>query len=310
MGRDKIRLIEIVCGVCVCLVVLFVLMPSMDGHGESPLRTPCTANLGQICKAMLVYSAGNENKFPTVPLGRGHIVGEDQTVDNIMLNAEENPFTDLAPDGNRSISQNLWLLVRDNYIQPELVLCPGVRKQPKINMSERDQRTGKIGPKCYVDFQWKKPDGTISYSFVQPWSKFTNGHSTAKTWHADLDSRVVIGADANNGSQPDFKADSLPLRYKDMKQFVNSTNHSGDGQNVLYGDGHARFEKSAYVGINGDNIYTALPADYTGKPGDTAGILSVRPRDPFDPKINKPDEWDTVLIPARDADLDKWNRKP
>jgi hypothetical protein len=120
----------------------------------------------------------------------------------------------------------------------------------------------------------------------------------------------VIGADANNSSQPDFKADSLPLRYKDMKQFVNSTNHNGDGQNVLYSDGHARFEKSAYVGINGDNIYTALPADYTGKPGDTAGILSVRPRDPFDPKINKPDEWDTVLIPVRDADLNKWNRKP
>jgi len=308
MGRDKVRLIEIVFGVCVCLVVLFVWlnMSSIRG-GNVPHRAICVSNLGQICKAILVYAADNKNEFPTVPLASGHIVGEDQTVNNIKPNAEENPFTDLAPDGNRSISQNLWLLCREDYAQPQLFICPS-SKQANLTEDLVDRHTS--GAKCFVDFPWKKPDGTISYSFIQPWSKFTNGYSTAKTWRADLDRRVVIGADANNGSQPDFKADSLPLRYKDMKQFVNSTNHNGDGQNVLYGDGHARFDKTAYVGINGDNIYTALPADYTGKPGDTAGILSVRPRDQFDPKINKPDEWDTVLIPVRDANLTNWNRKP
>jgi prepilin-type processing-associated H-X9-DG protein len=36
----------------------------------------------------------------------------------------------------------------------------------------------------------------------------------------------------------------------------NSPNHGGDGQNVLYGDGHVEFQGSPYVGVERDNIYT------------------------------------------------------
>ena len=36
----------------------------------------------------------------------------------------------------------------------------------------------------------------------------------------------------------------------------NSRNHGGEGQNVLYADGHASFERTPTVGVDHDNIYT------------------------------------------------------
>jgi hypothetical protein len=305
-GFNSVNLIAVIVFVCLLLMIVRMLPPRItDGHGEPVRRESCASSLQQIFKSMVVYANDNGGTFPMIPLGKGEIVGDDKSVNNLKPNKIADPHADIPPEAGRSVSQNLWLLCREGYAQPELFLCHGTG-QPSYDLVH-----GAIKKTYYfVDFPWEEPNVTISYSFIQPWSKFTNGHSTAETWHPKVDARVVIGADANNGSQPDFKADSFPLRYKDMKQFVNSTNHNSDAQNVLYGDGHAIFKNSAYVGVNGDNIYTALPADYTGKPGDTAGILSVRPRDPFDPKINKPDEWDTVLIPVRDADLNKWNRKP
>ena len=41
---------------------------------------------------------------------------------------------------------------------------------------------------------------------------------------------------------------------RDMRS-ANSTNHDGDGQNVLYGDGHVEFQSNPFVGVQRDNIY-------------------------------------------------------
>jgi prepilin-type processing-associated H-X9-DG protein len=40
-----------------------------------------------------------------------------------------------------------------------------------------------------------------------------------------------------------------------MKQ-ANSNNHDGDGQNVLFGDGHVEFLQNPFVGVQRDNIFT------------------------------------------------------
>ena len=45
---------------------------------------------------------------------------------------------------------------------------------------------------------------------------------------------------------------------KDLRN-ANSRNHNGDGQNVLYADGHVEFQNNPFCGVNRDNIYTAGP---------------------------------------------------
>jgi prepilin-type processing-associated H-X9-DG protein len=39
-------------------------------------------------------------------------------------------------------------------------------------------------------------------------------------------------------------------------QKANSRNHQGQGENVLYGDGHAEFVQNPFCGTKMDNIYT------------------------------------------------------
>jgi hypothetical protein len=157
----------------------------------------------------------------------------------------------------------------------------------------------------FVDFPYKKSGMTISYSFVQPWSVYkVRKTSVNYFWSKNIDPRLAIGADANNGRQPNYPLTtmpaSLPANKDDMKNSINSVNHVGDGQNVVYGDGRVNWEKSVYVGINQDNIYTAKPADDVVEAGKTPGVLSVRPKD----------ENDTVLIPNLRPTLRRGTENP
>ena len=67
----------------------------------------------------------------------------------------------------------------------------------------------------------------------------------------------------------------------------NSNNHDGDGQNVLYGDGHVEFQQNPFVGVQRDNVYTAR----TGKAPDPKSELVVA--SPYDAN-------DSILLPPDD----------
>jgi prepilin-type processing-associated H-X9-DG protein len=66
----------------------------------------------------------------------------------------------------------------------------------------------------------------------------------------------------------------------------NSRNHSSEGQNVLFQDGHVEFLKKPIVGVNYDNIYTwhsgwllqhtllgNIPDDEKGPKRDTDSVI-------------------------------------
>jgi len=77
----------------------------------------------------------------------------------------------------------------------------------------------------------------------------------------------------------------------------NSLNHDQDGQNVLYGDGHADWETNPYCGTQHDNIFTgrysaaAQPASYTPfVSGGSLGIGQIG-TSPYD-------STDSILLPS------------
>jgi len=43
--------------------------------------------------------------------------------------------------------------------------------------------------------------------------------------------------------------------YKDLDKMHNSGSHQREGQNILYLGGHVKFENTANVGINSDNVW-------------------------------------------------------
>ena len=60
------------------------------------------------------------------------------------------------------------------------------------------------------------------------------------------------------------------LRNPQHWRAFNSRNHCGEGQNVLYADGHVRFQRTPAVGVDGDNIYT-VALDNQSSSGRIAG---------------------------------------
>jgi prepilin-type processing-associated H-X9-DG protein len=70
----------------------------------------------------------------------------------------------------------------------------------------------------------------------------------------------------------------------------NSANHQQDGQNVLYGDGHAEWMNNPFCGSQHDNIYTgqgpgtAVTANYPFVSGGSlaAGQSGSSPHDKLD----------------------------
>jgi prepilin-type processing-associated H-X9-DG protein len=78
---------------------------------------------------------------------------------------------------------------------------------------------------------------------------------------------MAIAADRNPWTPPpdttidsaawnEFLKGFLTGGTSDQQKKGNSLAHQGEGQNVLFLDGHVYFEKRAYCGIDDDNIYT------------------------------------------------------
>jgi prepilin-type N-terminal cleavage/methylation domain-containing protein len=297
MFRKGLTLIEAMVVVVVISILIMLLLPAHLRSRPYAPRGICASNLKQIFTSMYTYSQDYKGSFPRV-LSGAIIIGEDKAVRNLKPGLVEDTFKDFPAGAHHSVSENLWLLCRGEFSQSEIFICPST-PEAGSRIDLKDGAGG--GLKYFVNFPWKDPGVTISYSFIQPWSRFGDkSKGSWDVWSADGDPQLALGADANNGSRPDFKDENNPLFWKETKKYVNSTNHDGEGQNVMWSDGHTTYEKSSYVGIDLDNIYTAVPEGFTGKSGDTPGLLSVRPKN----------ATDSVLIPNKDADLAKWNRKP
>ena len=80
----------------------------------------------------------------------------------------------------------------------------------------------------------------------------------------------------------------------------NSRNHQGEGQNVLFMDGHASFERRPLAGVEQDNIYTvALDAEHTESrvAGESPWLRSAYPYTLFNQQHETLASTDTVIFP-------------
>jgi prepilin-type processing-associated H-X9-DG protein len=98
-----------------------------------------------------------------------------------------------------------------------------------------------------------------------------------------------LGADLNPGKQGTTYDVTLPSptsSSRDMQQ-ANSSNHAGNGENVLFGDGHVDFNLNPFCGVKRDNVYTVS--------GSTDGSVTTSMTIVGSPT------WrgDSVLLPAQ-----------
>jgi prepilin-type processing-associated H-X9-DG protein len=245
-ARRGITLADVCVVLIILAVVLFVILPaSMRRTGESSGRVKCASNLRQIGQGIQMYANENKGNFPrTVYDGVGGAPTEYTAVQCA------NPFQPGGP-GPNDVTAAFFLLLRTQDLTSEVFVCP-------YSDGERWDFGGQ--PVTAVsNFPSRR---YLSYSYINP---YPTPAVVAKGFKLNymLTSDLAIAADMNPGAPAVVSVTPFQSRQQTMP--ANSRNHNGDGQNVLYLDGHVEFHNTPFCGLPRtapnnvpyrDNIYT------------------------------------------------------
>jgi prepilin-type processing-associated H-X9-DG protein len=157
----------------------------------------------------------------------------------------------------------MFLLLRTQDITPEVFACPD-------SSAETDTYGGNnnaaINRSNFTDL--KK---NLSYSMHNPYVSDGVIPETDKWWWTNsMSAEFAVASDINpgtSGAEDDVLRPNSTSSSRDIC-WANSNNHDGDGQNVLFGDGHVEFLQNPFVGIGRDNIFTNKKNQVVASPVD------------------------------------------
>ena len=309
MKRKKgFTLIELLVVVAIIALLISILLPSLSRAREITKRAVCASNLRGIGQSMKVYANDNTDWYPAAPFDttiqqQGHSV---EYIGQMSLNLT----TGTLPAANKvHPSRSLFMLIINGSCSAKQFTCPSIGEQ------EDDMRNG-TGSAIVAAFPGTnrfdfKGYPHMSYGYQLPFGPRAKPNE-------GLDPRMAIMADkgpffqsaggtdwfvrdsyahaTGQGTRIELKnisstdpvaiLNAAPDRWKDF----NSRNHGGEGQNVLFGDGHVEFVRRPIVGVNSDNIYTWKPDNDHTMP---ASLLGFTPQDRRGPTV----QTDSFIVP-------------
>jgi hypothetical protein len=268
MRRSAFTLIELL--VLIALMILATAytlsLVGCDEHADARLRIRCANNLRQIGEAIRLYANENHGQFPRTVYAQGDDVVPTWGTSSSAVD----PFGSDGPQPN-DVTAAMFLLLRTQETKPETFTCPTTKAEPDT--------FGGGSAKSRSNFSdWRK---NLSFSFCNPYPNNAAAPKDGTTPQTPRNiERFVVAADLNPGTTRgrNVLGVTLTSSHADLKS-ANSTNHDGDTQNVLYGDGHIENQNSPFCGVDRDNIYTTRDGKVTASPVD----------------VN-----DSVLLPAQD----------
>ncbi len=239
MARRHVTPLEVGVAILALLALVLLLFPSRSGHREVANRTACAANLHGIYQSMYVYSNNNRGLFPVA----------GQSDPDASATGFQDKRNGMKPEHlDNNVSASLWLMVLDGSSHVQQFICPS-------SGEDADPLTDFDGNGVYI------PD---TFDFLEPWNLSYSslnmyGSRQSRQWHADVSPERIIMGDNNNatGQGPDMlhvTTQSSIAWVDHIAWNENSQNHSdGEGQNLLFGDGHAEFATDPFQGHRGDN---------------------------------------------------------
>jgi prepilin-type processing-associated H-X9-DG protein len=239
------------------IIGVAVFLPSLHhSSGGCSNRNRCMSNLKQIGLAMLLYANENRGQYPRATYTPGDTViptwGTGTT--------SSDPFAGPKPN---DVTAALFLLLRTQDITSEVFTCPS-------SYAEKDTYGGgtnaAINRANFTDLA-----KNLSYSMHNPYVNKGVFPDTDKTWWTmSIRPEFAVASDMNPGragGDDDVLYPNNTSSSKDLRR-ANSNNHDGDGQNVLFGDGHVEFLQNPFVGIQRDNIFTNKKGQIVASPVD------------------------------------------
>jgi prepilin-type N-terminal cleavage/methylation domain-containing protein len=314
-------LIELLVVVAIIALLISILLPSLSRARELSKKLVCASNLKGIGTACAIYSNEHPDNFDlwptpifnevaatgTNPTFVEYVSGTDQTIGllgNYSAGTGGGDSNNKPPIGLDRTEQStkddtdgisptraFWMLVRTGDVTVNQFVCPS-------SGAIRDD-TREI--ELYYDFQ---SIDNCSYGYQVPFGPRTVRAS------ANLDPRMAVAADRGPYSDSTGN-ETVPLDIPvteespptDWRQF-NSPNHggqgSGEGQNVLFADSHATFERTPTAGVDKDNIYTLQLWTEDDPSGRVSGESPVTQSGPYPGYLaldTKDSETDSLIWP-------------
>jgi len=285
-GTKGFTLVELLVVIGIIALLISILLPSLNRARETANRVKCASNLRQIGQALLLYANENRGAYPRTYYVAGNGPGVLNTGFNIS-----NPFNLTTGNvGDNNIPAAMFLLLRTQDITSEVFTCPS-------STAEKDEfGGGSNSAQNRSNFTGTGTAGqsvakNLSFSMANPYPDST-GIGGGYRWSNSLTADFAVAADINPGTTPTATDNVIAAQLtttaasSDLK-LGNSNNHNKDGQNVLFGDGHAEFVTTCRVGANKDNIYTGHSTASDGTGGTTNGLPN--------------DGNDSALLPTDDS---------
>ena len=259
MKRSSVRqtkgftLVELLVVIGIIALLISILLPSLNKARETANRAKCASNLHQIGLAILLYQQDNQQLYPRTQQSVNDAPVPTWGTGLTAPAATADPFVASANVTNNDVSASLFLLLRNEQIGSEVFICPS------SSAEKWDFGGGANTAQNWVN--WNAQAGIIknlSYSYQNPFASTT---SVTYGWNLrNPDSTYAIASDINPGrTVPNGSfnpATVLTNSPNSVMRQGNSTNHDQDGQNVLFGDGHADWQTNPFCGTQHDNIFT------------------------------------------------------
>ena len=287
MGKEiktrSFTILDLLIVIAILGLLMGVLIPALAKLRQRAFRTACATNLSVISRAMTIYSNDYSDQFPRAG-GITSIWGN--RISNWQAENRFGAYGLSTSDGGRggraTITSSFYLLVKYAEATPKSFVCegdPGTTELKPARYGVRDKELVHLwdfGP---------EPLQHCSYSYHMPYGPY----ALTTSYLPDM----AVAADRNPWIESPFaKAKNFskfdPDGTNEHIRNGNTVAHKGDGQNVLYVDGHVTFEKNSFCGVNDDNIYTCFsgsdvrrgaPPTLTSQP--QSRIDSMLVNDPF-----------------------------
>jgi len=219
-------------------------------------QVKCGSNLRQIGQSIMMYANDNKGMYPRTLYTPGAPL--TSYTGEVCSDPFNGPGAVGTPPQANDVTAAMFQLIRAQDLSSEVFICPS-------SNDEKDTFGGGTNT-AQSRSNFKTMRGTLSYSMANP---YPDAAAIAKgyKWNNTLNADFAIMADMNPGGAT-LTALTAKASSREMAK-GNTYNHQGQGQYVMYGDGHVEWQQNPFVGVKRDNIYTVSSGDVEGGTSST-----------------------------------------